>query len=522
MNSPTHLTPLNPVNGEPAEPLEETKIETIPSLISRAREAQRAWAQRSFKARAERVRSLARLITERRAEGVAIVTAETGRPESVAALSEVNNVLAFASAAIKEAHIALKPHKVNLSPLDFPGKSAVVEQVPRGVIGIIAPWNYPVSNFYKSLFPALLAGNAVILKPSELTPRSGAWLAALAEETLGTGLVTCIQGGGVVGATLIESGIDAAVFTGSVATGRRVAEAAARRLIPCSLELGGKDAALVLADANIERTALGVAQWSLFNTGQDCSSVERLFVVESIADQLLARLADIYRALRVVGDERIVEGEEADLGPLQSAAQLEIVKAQVSEATKLGAQLICGGSPTGVGYGFQPTILDRCTADMRVSTEESFGPVLAVTRVADAQAGVTLMNQSTYGLNGSVWTSDLSAGEAIARQLEVGVALVNNHSFTGSLPQTPWTGVKDTGYGIASSRWSYHTFTRPRTVVIDKNKKPDPFWLPVDASYRDFVEAIALKNLGGGVGVMWRLIKLLGKRVKVICNLGRA
>jgi acyl-CoA reductase-like NAD-dependent aldehyde dehydrogenase len=521
MNALSQLTPMNPLSGAPGESTEVTSLESLSRLVSQARDAQVSWSQCSLKERSHKVKSLARLITERRVEGVAIITEETGRPESVAALSEVNNVLAFAGAAIKEASIALKKHKVGLSPLDFPGKSAVVEQVPRGVVGIIAPWNYPVSNFYKSLFPALLAGNSVILKPSELTPRTGAWLSGLAEEVLGAGIVTCVQGDGVVGAELIKSGIDSVVFTGSVATGKRVAETAASQLIPCSLELGGKDAALVLEDANLERTALGIAQWSLFNTGQDCSSIERLFVVDTIADQLLERLAQIYQALRVAGDERIVDGEEADLGPLQSSTQLDIVSSQVSEAVEAGAHLICGGSPTGVGYGFQPTILDRCTAEMRVAHEESFGPILAVTRVANAEEAIKLMNSSIYGLNGSVWTRDLKRGEALARQLEVGVALVNNHSFTGSLPQTPWTGVKDTGYGVASSRWSYHTFARPRTVVIDKNTKPDPFWLPVDESYRAFVEAVAQKNLGGGLRVMWTLIRLLGKRVKVICSLGR-
>ena len=242
---------------------------------------------------------------------------------------------------------------------------------------------------------------------------------------------------------------------------------------------------------------------------------------KAIVDQLIDRLTEIYQALCVSGDQRLGEEEEADLGPLQSEAQLNIVESQVSEAVEAGARLLCGGVRTGVGYGFQPTLLDHCTSEMRVMYEESFGPVLAVTRVSCAEEGVSLINQSAYGLNGSVWTRDLKRGRALARQLEVGVALVNNHSFTGSLPQTPWTGVKDTGYGIASSRWSYHTFARPRTVVIDKNKKPDPFWLPVDNSYRAFVEAVAQKNLGGGPGVMLKLVKLLGKRIKVISGLGR-
>lgn len=513
------ITPLNPLTLTPSGSTPSDDPSSITGYVDEARRAQGVWAAQTLQARADRLIALAKLITERREEGVQIIHEETGRPRSVAALSEVNNVLAFAQAAIKEARVALRPNKVGLSPVDFPGKSAVVEQVPRGVVGIIAPWNYPVSNFYKSLFPALLAGNAVILKPSELTPRSGAWLASLAQETLGEGLVTCAQGGGDIGAALIDAGIDAVVFTGSVATGERVAAAAAKRLIPCSLELGGKDAALVLADADLERTALGIAQWSLFNSGQDCSSIERLFVVEEIAEPLLERLTGIYQALRVADQ---TDDSEADLGPLQSEAQLRLVERQVRDAVEAGAQLRCGGEATGSGYGYLPTILDRCDPSLDVMTEESFGPILAVARVKDAAEGVELINRSSYGLNGSVWTKDLKRGAAIARQLEVGVALVNNHSFTGSLPQTPWTGVKSTGYGVASSRWSYHTFARPRTVVIDKNTKPDPFWIPVDQSYREFVEAVARKNLGGGIGVLFKLIGLLGKRIKVIKQLAQA
>ena len=217
--------------------------------------------------------------------------------------------------------------------LDFPGKRGVVEAVPRGVIGIIAPWNYPVSNFMKSLLPGLLAGNAVVMKPSEQTPRAGAWLAGLARRP-SVARSSRSSGRRSRRGALIESGIDAVVFTGSVPTGRKVAAAAAARLIPCSLELGGKDAAIVLADANLDRTALGIAQWSMFNSGQDCSSIERVYVESAVAEAFVERL------VKVVGGLRVADGSgEAELGALQNAAQLEIVEAHVADAIARGATL---------------------------------------------------------------------------------------------------------------------------------------------------------------------------------------
>lgn len=510
-----HFVAVNPLTLEEVS-MWETPIAEMSGIVASAREASERWRRLSLKERSHALIRLGKRITTERAAGATLVGEETGRAHSLAALSEFNNVLSFIQAAIKEAHIALKVTKVKLSPIDFPGKSIRVEQCPRGVIGIIAPWNYPISNFYKSLFPALLSGNTVIIKPSEHTPRVGAWLAALADEELGRGIVSCVQGDGKIGSALIESGIDAVVFTGSVSTGKKVAALAAHHLIPCSLELGGKDAALVLEDADLDRSSLGIMQWSMFNSGQDCSSIERVFVLNSIADRFIERLGTVVSQLTYhsVSDNEIDTGLEKDIGPLQTAAQLELVSEHVREAINQGAQVVCGGEATGVGFGYKPTVLDRCSEDMEIVREETFGPVVAIIRVDTAEEAIEAINRSRYGLNGSIWTRDLKRGEQLALQLDVGVALVNNHSFTGSLPQTPWTGVKDTGYGVASSRWAYHTFVHPKSIVIDKNKDPDPFWFPLDESYQRFVEAIARKNLGGGLGTLMTLIKLLGLRVK--------
>jgi acyl-CoA reductase-like NAD-dependent aldehyde dehydrogenase len=500
----------NPADDSPLPAVEATPIGEIAKIVERARAAQREWAARSLADRSERLMQFARHILEARADGLPILAGETGRSETECLMSELVSAVEYAKQAIRVAKKTLVPERVKLPMLDYPGKRVVVELLPRGVVAVIAPWNYPFGNFMKSFFPALLSGNALVLKPSEHTPRSGAWVKKLADDVLPKDLVELVQGGGDVGQALLDSAIDAVVFTGSVKTGRRVAARAGEKLIPCSVELGGKDAAIVLADCDLDRTVAGIAQWGVHNAGQNCAAIERVYVEEAIADRFVDNLG------RVVAKLRVAPEDPSDLGPLQNEAQLRIVESHVDEAKSSGARVVCGGRRTGKGLGYAPTVLDRCTETMRVMREETFGPVIAVQRVKDADEALARANQSDYGLNGSVWTSDIERGEALARRLEVGIALVNNHAITGILAETPWTGVKDTGFGVASSHHAYHAFTRPRTVFVDRSKKPDPWWMPSDAAVRPLAEALIERQLHGGLGVLLRLGGLVGKRVAAI------
>jgi acyl-CoA reductase-like NAD-dependent aldehyde dehydrogenase len=497
------------------DPVAPTSPSEVAAVVARCRAAQPAWAALSLDQRCDKARELGQACLTRHGEVTRLLAMEMGRSEVESLGDEVGGAAEFINSAIGVARLALKPMKVPISKLDYPGKRAVIEALPRGVVGIIAPWNYPLGNFFKHLFPALLSGNAVVLKPSEHAPRTGAWLAKVCAEVLPPGLVGLVQGAGDVGMALLDSGIDSLCFTGSVPTGKKVSAAAGERLIPCSVELGGKDAAIVLADCDLERTIAGIATWSCFNAGQDCSSIERVYVEAPIADDFARRVGKFVAALRVTPDPM------ADIGTLQNSRQLDLVEAHVKDAVDKGAKVLAGGARTGQGFGFAATVLDGCTEAMRIMREETFGPVVCLRRVKDADEAVRLANDSPYGLNGSVWTQNLSRGEALARQLQVGVALVNNHSLAGINPWIPWTGVKDTGPGVANSVFAYQNYVRRRTVYVDGNKQPDPWWKPVDENFGPFMLGLVERGTTGGIGVLLRLAGLVGKRARAIREAAR-
>jgi len=510
---------LDPANGRPQRvcpldlrPLEgvpDAKPEQVRRAVELARRAAEGWRGRPFSDRAAALRRAAKAMLARADEILALVQDEMGKLEVEGLFNEAVGHLDMLEAWIGVVEKAGLREKVWLNPLKFGGKSAHVDLVPRGVVGVIAPWNFPVAGLYRSVYPALLTGNGVVLKPSEHTPRSSQWFADQLALELPDGLISVVHGAGEVGGALLDSGIDACVFTGSPQTGRLVQVRCAERGIPCSVEMGGKDMAIVLADCDLERTCAGLTHWALSNVGQSCGAIEVALVEETIADELVSRLGRAWERLKMG------PAEHADLSPLANRRQFDVVVAQVDDARAKGARVVCGGAPTGVGLFYPPTLLDRCTEEMAVVKDETFGPVLAVVRVASAAEAVRTVNHSRYGLGASLWTRDLDRAERLAEQLDVGVVDVNNHSFTGAVPELPWSGTKETGFGIANSHHALATYVRPRAVVIDKSSGPETFWMPFD---RDLVEMGRLLIDAQLLKLQhaWKLPLLMRRRAKTI------
>lgn len=505
---PHDLHPLNPI-----ETASEAEVQ---AAISKARSAQRIWATMTFDARAKALRAAAKRMLERRHEVVTLMQEESGKFKAEVLMGEALGPVEYINTWTKEIRGSLKRQKLPVNPMAFPGKSGYIDFVPRGVIGVIAPWNFSLGYFFKPVFPALLSGNGVVIKPSEYAPRMAAWFAKVLSEFLPEGLVQVVQGGAEVGQLLIRAPVDGLVFTGSIATGKKVAQAAAEALIPCSMELGGKDAALVLNDCNLERTVAGIVNWSMHNAGQECGSIERVYVQSDIADRFVAMLTDAVRRLRA---EPRSDGQ-VDVGPLGTEAQLELVDSHVREAVAAGAKLLVGGQRVGKGLWFQPTVLDYCQQSMRVVREETFGPVIALIRVGSAEQAIEMANDSIYGLCASVWSEDIERATEIGTRLEVGTVYVNNHGITGAMAFSPWSGTKQTGYGISNSRFSLPTFVRPKTTFIDRNKAPDFFWYPVDEMLVNIAERLADAQLGKVLSAI-PVPVLMKKRVAAITRFVR-
>lgn len=509
----TALENLCPVDLHPLAP--EPITRDVAEKVRDARIAQPAWEALGFEARAAMLERAAKLILERRQEVLALLHDEAGKTPGDVLMGEALGALQFLRDYVEVARPHLEPRRLPFNPIAFPGKRGRVELVPRGVVAVITPWNFPLATFFRPVFAALLCGNTVVLKPSELSPRMGSWFGRVLAEALPPRVLVVVQGGGDVGAELVRSAIDAVTFTGSSATGREVAKLCAERLLPVSLELGGKDAAIVLSDCRFDRTVAGVLYWALTNAGQSCGAIERVFVEDPIADRFVEALSTAVSRLRVTGDPKT-----SDVGPLANARQLAVVEAHVEDAIARGAVVRCGGRRTGKGYWFEPTVLDRCTPAMLVMREPTFGPVIPICRVPNAEAAVHATNDCDYGLTASVWSRDLARAEAYAKRLHVGTAYVNNHSFTGAMPAAPWTGVKRTGTGVASGVFALNHYTRPRSVVLDRSAGADPWWFPMDAALEELGTRLSDASLGDGLAAL-KVPLLLWRRRRTVLDFVR-
>ncbi len=468
----TTVTSTNPRTGEVLGTFPEASAEDVGAAIARARKAQEGWAALGHEGRRPHLSALQRALVDQVDRLGSVISAETGREVGEAIFTEVAPAAAVAKYTAKNAARILASRKASTWPLIT--KQAWVRYQPLGVAAVITPWNYPFLLSFNPTITALAAGCTVVLKPSDVTATAGHLVKDLAYAAgLPGGVVEVVHGGGPTGAALVEAGVDIVSFTGSSPTAREVAAAAARHLIPLILELGGNDAFVVLEDANLKRAARGAVWGAMLNAGQTCIAVERIYVVESVYDRFLAELDKQVNALSSG------TGDRGDIGPLTFPPQVAVIDRHLDDARSKGASVVRGGSSrpaAGGGIYYEPTIVTGVDHTMDIMREETFGPVLAVMRVASEQAALELANDSSYGLHGSVWTRNTRRGLAFAEQMRTGTVAVNDVMMNVAIPDLPFGGVGESGYGSNWGPEGLRTFCHPQTFTAPRIAPPTELW----------------------------------------------
>ncbi len=490
----------SPATREPVGEIVVSRREDVEAAIAKARDAQREWSRVPIAERAHIVRSTIDILVERRDEVVETIIDETGKTRLEALMMEIvpgcDYLNFWSGRAVEE----LSDERRKLHGYLRPVKKLIMHYRPLGVIGVITPWNGPFSLAINPTIQAVLAGNAVILKPSEVAPYSGNWAIELLREAgVPEGVVQTVHGDGETGAALVNGGVQKISFTGSVSTGKKIAAACAEQLIPYSLELGGKDAMIVCADADLERAAGGAVFNSMLNSGHVCMGVERVYVVQSVADEFEERVANIVRELRYGS------GDDVDVGAVFWDRQLPIIERHIEDAKTKGAEIVVGGeADTTNGLFYKPTFVRNVDHTMELMQEETFGPIVSVMRVKDEEEAIRLANDSHYGLSGSVWTRDIKKGIEIAKRMETGSVIINDASMAYGAPEAPFGGMKDSGVGHVNGFGALRSYTHQQPILIHRwAQKRERVWYPhtpktieeIDGLIR-IIYGTALKKLG--------------------------
>lgn len=503
---------------ESVDPARGTVLGSVPilgaaevrDLVARAREAQARWWALGWRGRRRALDRLRHLVVERSDAIAELVSRETGKPLGDALLGEVLGACEHVRYAARRARRVLRPRRVSTGTLI--GRRARVDYEPYGVVAVITPWNYPFLINLSVLADALAAGNAAVLKPSEVTPLAGVLTCELVREAIGIdGLVGLATGDGSTGAALISAGVDKVVVVGGRETGRRVMEAAARAPngpVAVTLELGGSDAMIVCADADLPRAARGAVWAAFYNCGQSCQAVERCYV-EAPAYDAFVRLA-VAEARRV----RTSDEPEAAMGPLVTDAQLERVEAQLREAVARGARVLLGGRRiAGLTRFFEPTIVVDASPDTTLMRDETFGPVLPIVKVADVDEAVRLANASEYGLSASVWSRDRAKARRIAARLRVGSVMINDELVNYDTPGVPFTGRGGSGFGCVHGDDGIREFGQVRATIEPRiEMRVEPYWFGGILTRPPVTRAVLRWAHGRGLSRLWDGWRALRRR----------
>ncbi|MEO7660178.1 MAG: aldehyde dehydrogenase family protein [Pyrinomonadaceae bacterium] len=523
----------NPATGTEVGRVPNLSTETVEKSVERSRAAFSTWKTKTFSERSRFIMRARQAILDD-IDGIAhLISQESGKPFGEAISMEIAPVLDLMQYFARNTEKLLKPPRIGIGIYSLMGRSSSIVYHPLGVVGIIPAWNYPFSIPLGEAVMALMAGNTVVIKPSELTPLTGVKIGEIFEKAgLPDGCLQIVTGDGATGAALVDAAPDKIMFTGSVATGKKIAAAAAKNLTSVVLELGGKDPMIVFADANLD-LASSAAVWGAFcNSGQSCSSVERLYVQESVADKLTKLIVEKTRELKQGPGDR----EDVSIGAMSSERQIKIVEDHVQNFRESGAKIEIGGHRSAdtpvrpnekhepeagradksvrAPLFYEPTVISRATNDMRPMQEETFGPTLPIATFSTEAEAIRLANDSEFGLTASVWTRDLARGKRVARQIEAGSVCVNEVLYTHGIGQTPWGGFKNSGRGRTHGRDGLMELVQAQHIHVNHlSLLPDAWWMPYTPVAVETFRGFAKKVASGSFLKAATLLPKLFKRI---------
>jgi acyl-CoA reductase-like NAD-dependent aldehyde dehydrogenase len=498
------LPSINPATGEVLARVEGTPLSRLPEIVTLARAAQNAWAKLPCRERCAKLRDLRDKIMSSRNELADTVVRESGKPRVEALFADIFVALDSADYWSKNAERVLRTKGVPHHSTAAKAKRGYLAYDPLGFIAIISSWNYPLAIPLSQIIPAVAAGNAVVCKTSDFTPQCGALIEKLfADAGFPKDLVKIVQGGGEVGQALIDASPDKVMFTGSVATGRRVAEACASKLIPSVLELGGKDAMIVLADADLEVASSAAVWGSYTNCGQVCLSVERLFVEQAAAEKFTALCVEKTRKLHLgPGND-----PRTDVGPLIRPQHVRRMIDLVDDAVSRGANLLCGGCARpelGPNF-FEPTVITGVDSSMKLFQEETFGPILAIQAVKDAPEAIRRANDSPFALAASIWTKNKTRGMALATELRAGAVMVNDAISYFGIAEAPHGGCGASGWGRTHGQAGLLEMVQIKYIDVDGLPRTEkPWWYRYGADLERATDAFLQFEFSGGIGAKLR------------------
>lgn len=470
------LKSINPANLEVLGEVPVMLESKVKDVVEKAWRAQQDWQLTDFGKRASMVLRLRRIISRQSREIASLISQEVGKPIGEAYTAEINGTLDTCVWLADNAERLLKDQMISLSNPMHSSKQSIIAFEPLGVIGIIAPWNYPFSIPMMAALMSIMVGNTAIIKPSEKSSLIGIKIGDLFKEAgFPEGVVSIVTGDRTTGKYLSEAHLAKLIFTGSVEGGKKVMQQAAKDVTPVTLELGGKDAAIILPSAPLKWTAKGIAWGAFTNAGQACASIERLFVLKSKkTDRFLFELIEVTKSLKVGP----ATDPTVDVGPVIDNAQLDKIMNHIEQARDAGATILTGGNKIeGLGgYFIEPTIITDVNPSMTIMQEETFGPVLPVMIVESEDEVVDLVNDCQYGLTASIWGKNLRRAENIARDLDVGTVFINDCLFSHAAPQLPWGGIKQSGFGRTHSHFGLTDLVNIKHISIDAAGGATKLW----------------------------------------------